>query len=92
MGNHHGYRKAKVPKVSKSNPKSKGEGEGGMIIEGDDDDNEEEDDEDDDDNYPNWPEKAHHSEDYFGYMLNSGNHMICEALSFLSFLHLVCIN
>ena len=72
MGYHHGYRKAKVPKPTSNENK-------GEKMDEDEEEEEEEDDFDDDDyDCPNWPEKAHHNEDYFGYMFDAGNHRICE--------------
>jgi hypothetical protein len=91
MGNHHEYRKAKVPKVPKSKSKAEGEEGDEMVVEegedsgewvdededgdGDDDD----DDDDDDDGEHNWPERAYHGENYFGYMFDAGDHRVCES-------------
>jgi hypothetical protein len=66
MGYTHDYRRAKVRK--QKNP----EGEG---TEGDDGE-----DDDDDDDYEErcWPKRAHHGEDYFGYLFDAGDHSLCE--------------
>ena len=103
MGNHHGYRKAKVPKVPKAKSEGEeadevvveeGEDDGGEWVDEDEDSEEEDedDDDDDDDDYDpkNWPERAHHGEDYFGYMFDAGDHRICGPPHlFLSLSHFV---
>ena len=38
--------------------------------------------EDDDEGYEGrcWPKRAHHGEDYFGYLFDAGDHSICASL------------
>jgi hypothetical protein len=70
LGDHHDYRKARRPKEQRATA-----GDSEMESDGDDDDDEHE---DDDDGGECWPKEAHHTEDYFGYMLDAGDHVICE--------------
>jgi hypothetical protein len=90
MGNHHGYRKAKVRKVPKSKSKPKGEEDDEIVVEEegadngewvdeDEDEDGDGDEDDQDDGENNWPERAYHSEDYFGYMFDAADHRVCES-------------
>jgi hypothetical protein len=48
-------------------------------VEADDEEDEvEENIEEEEDDGFNWPEKAFHPEDYFGYLFDAGGHRICE--------------
>jgi hypothetical protein len=85
MGSHHDYRTAKLPKWQKAaearemwgnnddNDIDMDESEDKSENDDDDDDN---DDEDDDERC--WPKHAHHTEGYFGYMFDAGDHTLCE--------------
>ncbi|CAE6460958.1 unnamed protein product [Rhizoctonia solani] len=67
LGNHHDYRYAKIPKSQRSN-------------QGVDDEDDDEDDDDDDEGATDgercWPKDAWHTEDYFGYLFDAGDHSI----------------
>jgi len=75
LGNHHGYRPAKIPK----GPYNK-EAYGDWYDENLDHDeemaDEDEEDEDDFDDEHFWPERAHHDEAAFGYTFDSGDHRL----------------
>ncbi|CUA78533.1 hypothetical protein RSOLAG22IIIB_13211 [Rhizoctonia solani] len=68
LGNHHDYRYAKIPKSQRSDTDVDYDEEG----EGDDDDDEE----GPIDGERCWPKEAWHTEDYFGYLFDAGDHSI----------------
>jgi hypothetical protein len=71
LGNHHNYRRAKIPKHTRVS-ESGGEYDEGM-------------DADEDDEYEErcWPKGAWHGEDYFGYTFDAGDHSLCKFPGFL---------
>ena len=87
MGYHHEYRRAKVPKLQReAERQAMRESLGARGINVDDEMEEDNDDEDDDEDDYNeeercWPSTAQHAEDYFGFMLDSGDHRLCERSS-----------
>jgi hypothetical protein len=80
MGNHHGYRKVQKVLKSESKPKGGGLDETALEEEGTDSNELLDSDGDEDDGVNNWPERAYHSEDYFGYMFDAADHRVCESL------------
>lgn len=82
LGNHHDYRRAKIPKRDSAPQPSE------VVVEDDDQDDEFEDVDDDEDDFDGnercWPKGAMHNEDYFGYTFDAGEHRICELSIFVS--------
>ncbi|KAG8729905.1 hypothetical protein FRC11_007772 [Ceratobasidium sp. 423] len=63
VGGHHDYRYAKIPKSQRSDY-------------GDDEDEDEDDEDAGTDGQRCWPKDAWHTEDYFGYLFDAGDHSI----------------
>jgi hypothetical protein len=76
-GYHFDYRRARIPKL-----RAKVDGDGHMdeANEMGESGKEESEESEMSDEEKNWPQEAFHSEDYFGYTFDAGEHRICESL------------
>lgn len=79
-GYHYGYRPLKQSKLRGINDDHRTELENDFIMGSDGEGDIDWDDDDDEDVC--WPEDAVHSEDYFGYAFDSGDHRLCASSSF----------
>lgn len=81
LGNHHDYRRAKIPR--RANASQPGE----TVVEDEDMDDEFEDVDDDEDDFDGdercWPKNAMHNENYFGHTFDAGENRICEFTVYL---------
>lgn len=83
IGNHHDYRRAKIPKFSAGIPGGTKDNSFRPEDQGDEDNHNDDwngsDSEDEDDDIA-WPKNAFHAENYFGYTFDAGIHQICELI------------
>lgn len=93
FGRNHGYRRAKIPAVSRkgsgrladsetvvSDDRGVARASGSQDSDDEDGSDDPSDDDDDHDDYEDrcWPIEAFFAEDYFGYVYDAGRHKICE--------------